>query len=369
MPCQVFILALLLPDAPILLDARKPGALVMPAGPKARIRPALGESGVARKEAVYTVIEAKGDELRLHSRGQAGWGKRDEWVVLEDAPAHYSRLIAAAPKDPWAWNYRGIAWRARGEADKALRDFEEVVKLDPRSASARLNVGNAWAQKRDLGRAIDAFTEAIRLDEGYGKAYLSRGNAWMSKGDTDRAIKDYGEAIRLEPKHPSAYNQRGNAWIERGDYDAAIKDFTEAFRHDPGHPGSVYNRSRLWVAKGEYTKGLADLDAALKINPKFEYALAAKARLLASCPDDRIRDGKQAVKLAELACSVTRWKKGDSLDALAAAWAEAGDFEKAVQYQRRALKDEEFARRDGDEARARVAHYEARKPYRMDAGR
>ena len=71
------------------------------AGAKLRLPDAKGAPvEVAAKVAVYTVVEQKGKELRLTARGQSGWASRDEWVPLTDAPAHYTDLIRAAPKDP-----------------------------------------------------------------------------------------------------------------------------------------------------------------------------------------------------------------------------------------------------------------------------
>jgi lipoprotein NlpI len=347
------------------------GKQVMPKREDVRLRQldAKGkEVKVARKEAVYTVAEVKGADVRLIARGQSGWGSRDDWMSLADAPAHYAEAIRANPADTFGWNYRGIARKARGELDGAMKDFEQVVKLEPKAAWAHLNVGNVWSLKRDHDRAIQAFDKALQLNPNYATAYLSRGNSWKEKGDPEKALKDYTELIRLQPKNPTGYNQRANLLVERGDHDAAIKDYTEAHRHDPTHPGSIYNRSRLWTYKGEYQKALDDLNVALRLNPKFEYALAGKARLLATCPQEKYRNGKLAVKLASQACEITRWKEGDSLDALAAGYAEVGDFEKALLYQKKALEDKRFASEWAEEARARLDLY-ARKMPRRDSDR
>ena len=71
--------------------------------------------------------------------------------------------------------------------------------------------GNAYHRRGDYDRAIADYTEAIRLDPKYAIVYGNRGNSYRLKGDYDRAIADLTEAIRLDPKYAIAYNNRGNA--------------------------------------------------------------------------------------------------------------------------------------------------------------
>ena len=61
------------------------------------------------------------------------------------------------------------------------------------------NRGLIWQEKGDLDKAIADYTEAIRLDPKYAMAYDSRGRRLGTKGDLDKAIADFNEAIRLDP--------------------------------------------------------------------------------------------------------------------------------------------------------------------------
>ena len=90
-------------------------------------------------------------------------------------------------------------------------------------AVAYCNRGNAWSAKGDLDRAITDYSEAIRVDPKYARAYYNLGYAWQAEGDLDRAIANYSEAIKLDPKSIS-YSNRGAAWSAKGDLDHAIAD-------------------------------------------------------------------------------------------------------------------------------------------------
>jgi hypothetical protein len=94
-------------------------------------------------------------------------------------------------------------------------------------------------------------------------------------------------------------------------------------------------------------------------------ALRNRASLKATCPDGRYRDGKAAVEDARRAAELTGWKDPYGLSALAAAFAESGDFEEAVKWQVKALEDERYRREVGTGAAKRLSLYRERKPYHL----
>src|SRR5262249_18402364 len=88
-------------------------------------------------------------------------------------------------------------------------------------ATAFNNRGNAYRDKGDNDRAIADYTEAIRLNPKYAYPYNGRGNAYNDKKDYVRAIADYTEAIKIDPAYASPHNGRGNARRSKGERDAA----------------------------------------------------------------------------------------------------------------------------------------------------
>jgi tetratricopeptide (TPR) repeat protein len=170
-------------------------------------------------------------------------------------------------------------------------------------ASVHFNRGANQHASQELDKAIAHYNDAIRLDPAYASAYCARGLARFEKNDTDRAIADYTEAIRLDPKLPWPYNNRGNAWVARQEFARAIADYDEAIRLEPSFGAALNNRVRLW----------------------------------ATCTDQKVRDGKLAVKSATQACELSDWKNPNDLETLAAAYAETGEFDQAVKTQSRAI--------------------------------
>lgn len=342
------------------------------------------------------------EAIRLHPtyvwsygvRGRAWRAKGD----LDRAIADYGEAIRIDPKYVWAYVERGNAWRDKRDEDRAIADYSEVIRIDPQYKWAHANRGKAWLAKFDHDRAITDFNEAIRLDPKYVWAYNERGQAWGGKGDYDRAIADYGEAIRLDAKHQWAYANRGIAWRAKGDYDRAIADFSEAIRLDPKWVWAYASRGMAWELKGDTDRAIADFSEAIRLNPKYvwayvnrghawrgkgdrENALADYNSAIRESPKSHglhndlawtmaingtfAADGKRAVELATRACQLTSWRNPYYLDTLAAAYAQAGNFEEAVRWQQKALQYREFVAADGKGAAERLALYRSKKPYRI----
>ena len=126
------------------------------------------------------------------------------------------------------------------------------VPADPKKAAIEsVNRGAALSSKNEFDKAIKEYDEAIRLDPDLGAAYVNRGAAWSGKKEYDKAIKDFGEAIRLNPKDAVAFSNRGDAWNNKKEYEKAIKDFGEAIRLNPKFTSAYYNITCTLALQGK----------------------------------------------------------------------------------------------------------------------
>src|SRR3984893_535476 len=122
------------------------------------------------------------------------------------------------------YNNRAAAYRDKGDNDRAIADYSEAIRLDPKRAEAFLVRGLAFNDKGDNDHAIADVSEAIRLDPKDARAFNIRGLAYRKKGDNDHAIADFSEAIRIDPEDADAFKGRGIALSDKGDDDQAISE-------------------------------------------------------------------------------------------------------------------------------------------------
>jgi tetratricopeptide (TPR) repeat protein len=220
-------------------------------------------------------------------------------------------------------------------------------------------------------------------------------------GDFDAAVRDFTKAIQLARQAAvsdlelwNMYRNRGLANIEAENYDAAIEDFTAALKFDPGCGLARSGRGRALAAKGLYAAAITEYGEAIE-NSNSSGPQSALAELLAACPDPRFRDGHLAVALATGAVEVARREIGlvtplDQQEAtyaetllrlrstLAAAYAELGEWARAVDIQERALATARevlgktatksvFLGRQVDQMQERLESFTAKRPYRLAA--
>ena len=128
-------------------------------------------------------------------------------VIDDGAETTANRVIA--------FNNRGFGYSSKRDYDRAIAEYDEAIKLDPKFAAAFRNRGLAYGAKGDRDRAIAEYDEAIKLNSRFVAAYYNRGFAYAGKQDYDRAIADYSEALNIDPKYILAYQNRGNRLLQQ----------------------------------------------------------------------------------------------------------------------------------------------------------
>jgi tetratricopeptide (TPR) repeat protein len=178
------------------------------------------------------------------------------------------------PADANGFYQRGNSYEKQGDLDRAIADYDEAIRLDPKHANAFYNRGNAYTRKGDFDRAIADFSEAIRLNPKDSIATTNRGSVYERKGDFDRALADYNDAIRLDPKNALAFNNR--CWLRATlgkELAKALSDCNLALLLAPNDANTMESRGFVYLRLDRIKESIADYVSALKLEPQNANAL------------------------------------------------------------------------------------------------
>jgi tetratricopeptide (TPR) repeat protein len=258
--------------------------------------------------------------------------------ALDRALEELTETVRLDPRNADALRERAALFLRRSDAQRAVADFTQALRLEPGMAAAHLGRGQAHLRLGKLEQALGDFTEASRLAPWDWQPWYRRGLAHVARRQHEQAVADFTEAIRLAPEMPDGYLQRALACTHLGQLDRAVADYTEQIRLNPRSAMAYNFRARLQVRQGNHPAAIADHARAGELDPGNANTHADLAWIWATCPDAAVRDGPKAVEAARKACELTDWKKAHCLDALAAAHAESGRFDEAVQWAERAVE-------------------------------
>jgi tetratricopeptide (TPR) repeat protein len=310
--------------------------------------------------------------------------------------ADYDEAVKLTPRDPNALRFRGMAHFAQSHFEAALADFDAALAIEPDDADTHEARGLALSMMEKYDEAMESFNKAIELAPESAMAYVHRARVRAMKGDNPAALADSEIALKLQPGSVQARLLHAALLGSAGKFDKALADLTllrnalpgntevlmqiamvhQAAKHpqeavnaynavletDPANASAFRGRGDAYLSLGNQGEAVADYDKALKVDPKNSGVLNNLAWVLATSPEDGLRDGKRAVDLATQACEVTEYKQAHILSTLAAGYAETGDFETAVKWSKKAVEAGPAALKS--QLSKELESYEEKKPWR-----
>jgi tetratricopeptide (TPR) repeat protein len=183
--------------------------------------------------------------------------------------------------------------------------------------------------------AVAAFSKALQENPNLVKALNGRGFVRQRMGEHEQAVSDFTKALEIDPDYHLAFHNRGISRFYQARYDEAIGDFTRALELNSKMDLSFFNRGTAWLYKGNYEQAVSDYFKTLELNPESHRAMNQLAWIFATCPLKEYRNSRMALGFAKKALLV-KIEPG-LFDTLAAAYAEDGNFEKAIETQKMAI--------------------------------
>jgi tetratricopeptide (TPR) repeat protein len=297
---------------------------------------------------------------------------------------HYTAALELSPNDVDAnfnlGNFLNPGHREPGErshlfrknplkdAAKSRQYYAKAADLSPHDPAIQINLGILEASQGRQAEAADYFLAAIDLAPDNTTARINLGDCYLTAGQRDLAIAQFLEAIRLEPDNAIGRRKLARALAEAGNLSDSLDHFSTLVVQSPSDALAHYELGNALAKSGKAEQALFHLETSIKLRDDFVPALNDLAWLRSTHPNKAVRDGREAVMLAERAAQITSFSDSAVLSTLGAAYAEAGNWDKATHAMRKALakvdaiKNPELEKRLG----ARVLLFESHQPYRED---
>lgn len=327
----------------------------------------------------------------LLERGKMDGALEHFEAALRHDPGHVEANIGAA-----------MIYSEIGRGDLAAQRYREALLTDPGNGRAANNLGNILVSMGRADEAIGVFESALARNATDPDTFNNLGLAFAALGQPDRAMDAYREAMALQPDHYRARQNLAIALTEEGDHEAAVLEFRQALRIKPDFmqaqaglgialrrlgrldesiaalraalelaPALGLIRSELveaLVRKGDYFEAAAQLGMALNVDQNDVESALRLGWIMAACPENRLRDGARAERLAVGFLARSSGKDPRHLDLKAAALAEQGRFADAALEAEQAF-NEARSRGSSELASAiqnRLTLYRNAMPYRLE---
>jgi tetratricopeptide (TPR) repeat protein len=246
--------------------------------------------------------------------------------------------------------------------------FTHTLALTKDNAVAHLNLGVALEQDNLQPEALAEYRKAVEIDPHRVQAHNNLANLLAAMGSRDEALKEYQEALRLNPNAALAHVNLGTLLVDMGRFDDAMREYSEAARLAPEDPRPDYLMGKALLRRGQSSEAVKHFRDALRLAPNDFQTLTWLARVLASDENAAVRNGPEAVSLAQHANELTGGEQPFVLDTLAMAYAEAGRFKDAQEAVQKALElaSAAGAQKNVPEMQERLKLYQAGQAFRED---
>jgi tetratricopeptide (TPR) repeat protein len=291
--------------------------------------------------------------------------------------------------------------------DEALKYCDDVIKQAPRNTMGYNLRARIKVMKDDIDGALKDLDEALSINGNDLQALLMRSNLHASQGHDEQAKADVDKLLKQAPDLPQAILLRSMIAAGKKRWGDAINDMQMLLQTDPTNAewrirlagyyvgdsrprkavdlltqvldgirddsdpdqketkvDALRARGDALLSVGKHADAVKDYDEALKLDPEDTGVLNNLAWVLATSPDDPVRNAERSIELGTKACELTKYQKPHILSTLAAGYAEKGDFETAKKWSAKAVEMGAKEQETDDQLKKELEGYKEKKPWR-----
>lgn len=268
-------------------------------------------------------------------------GKADALINLSrfaESEQLVRETLAQNEKDLVSLIQLGDLMLLQGRPDEAAKVSDQIAEIDPGNVTALAIRARAAKETKDYPAAISAYEQLALSNPDNPRVFLELGNVCELGELPDRAEEAYQRSLDLLPGNAYAMHRLAELYAGRSEFAAAYTWYKRAIAASPKELGYRRDFALAAMRARDFAHARDVLQSAVESNPEAHECAMLLARLYALCPDQSIRDGAAALRLADKVCADPQHRTPKLLDTLAAAHVEAGQPDEALKVYDEALE-------------------------------
>ena len=257
---------------------------------------------------------------------------------IEDAIDYLIRAVQQHPRQARYHAKLGLRLMEQGKSREAIGRLERAVQLDPNNVVAHNHIGNLFHSEGKLKEAVQHYRLALEAGPNSAEVHHNFGVVLQQQGKLDQAIQHYQRALERLPSSTLTRLQLGETLLAKGSFDQGLDHLQRVVQTQPDSAHGHTLLGRALLVTGQLKQALQSFGTATQLDHEATEAWVGMASILATHPDPESRDPQRAIQAAQRAAKITQHEDPLVLDTLSAAYASAGQIDRAVTIEERALQ-------------------------------
>lgn len=285
---------------------------------------------------------------------------------FEGALESFNKVTELAPQDIQSYQMRSQILERLGDVEEAMIQIDKAIAMQPTLLPPRLLRIKLLIKGKRLEEALADANALLEKQPDRQELLIIRVQLLQELGRNTEAFTELEKLAKALPNQPGIHLQIAAHYLDRQQPTKAIASLTRVLELAKDNDYALRLRGDTYLAIGKHHEAIADFARVYESNPEESGLLNNYAWTLATSPFDDLRDGERAVEMATQACELTEYKQPHIVSTLAAAYAEAGDFESAVEWSTKAVEmtKQGVQPEHSEELQKELDSYLAEKPWR-----
>jgi tetratricopeptide (TPR) repeat protein len=283
---------------------------------------------------------------------------------FDEALKYADKFIELKPDDANGYRIKGSLFYFKDDDKAALEQLNKALEKEPDNVDSLYLRAQIYSALKEQDKAKADLEKAFNLDPNQGRGILMRSMLAAQQKRFADAIADIKLLLQVDPKDEELRVQLASYYAADKRPRKAIELLTAVIEDNEKSSSALRARGDALLSVGKHAEAIVDYDKALAIEPDDTHILNNLAWVLATSPDDNVRNAKRSIELGTKACKLTDYKQAHILSTLASGYAESGDWETAIKWSSKAVEVGSDEAETAEQLKKELESYKEKKPWR-----